>query len=271
MLTMNLFVALLMRNISGEQTIMSIGMRMTIKTVTHNNKACIFNEASHTYTVNGKQLISGTTFIKQFLPKFDAQSVADKIADKRGTTPEALLKEWKEKGERANREGSMVHGYSEWMHDPNSDPGLPPYAIEANRVGLLTAQLLQACDKLQDKYFEPIEAEKIIFSLGLGVAGMIDLLMSSLARQVIILDWKTNSELTTSNPFQNCFPPIDHLEDANLNHYALQLSLYQYILRAENYFPDDTEFKRIIVHLTEDNHYLYSVKYLEDEIEAILI
>jgi len=242
-------------------------MRMTIKTVTHNNKACIFDEASHTYTVNGKQLISGTTFIKQFLPKFDAQSVADKIAEKRRTTPEVLLKEWDKKA----NEGSMVHSYAEWMHDPMADPGLPPYAIEANRVGLLTAQLLQACDKLQDKFFESIGAEKIIFSPGLGVAGMIDLLMKDPAGRVVVLDWKTNEELTVNNPFQNCFSPIDHLEDANLNHYALQLSLYQYIMMVEGYFPEGTEFKRIIVHLTEDNHYLYSVKYLEDEIESLLI
>lgn len=240
-----------------------------MKTVTHNGQTCIFEEKGHTYTIQktGQVLTSGTTFIKQFHEAFDGPKVANEIAEKRGTTPEALLKEWDKKA----NEGSMVHGYAEWMFDPMADPGLPPYVIEANRVGLLTAQLLQACDKLRDKYFEPIGAEKIIFSARLGLAGMIDLLMLNLARQVIILDWKTNEELTVNNPFQNCFPPIDHLEDANLNHYALQLSLYQYIMMVEGYFPEGTEFKRIIVHLTEDNHYLYSVKYLEDEIESLLI
>lgn len=238
-----------------------------IKTVTHNNQTCIFDEASHTYTVNGQQLISGTTFIKQFHQEFDGPAVANKISTKRGTTPEALLKEWTEKGEQ----GSMVHSYAEWMFDPNSDPGLPPYAIEADRVGLLTVQLLHACDKLQEKGFEPIEAEKIIFSARLGLAGTIDLLMTDSAGQIIVLDWKSNEKLTLDNPFETCFPPIEHLEDANLNHYALQLSLYQYILETESYFPAGQEYRRFIVHLTEDNHYIYAVKYLRDEIESLLI
>jgi len=241
------------------------------KEVFHNGQKCTFDYDKHIYTVNGQNLTSGTTFIKQFFPEFDGPAIAEKIAPDRGTTPAELLAEWKEKGDRASGEGHMVHSYAEWMFDPNSDPGLPPYAIEADRVGLLTVQLLKACDKLQEKYFEPIEAEKIIFSPGLGVAGTIDLLMKDPARRVIILDWKTNEELTTSNPFQFGLPPVEDLEDANLNHYALQLSLYQYILEVENYFPAGQEYKRLIVHLTEDNHYLYSVKYLKDKIEDMLI
>lgn len=241
------------------------------KTAIHNGQVCIFNNRYHTYTVNDQRLTSGTTFIKQFFPKFDGPKIAAEIAKKRGTTPEALLKEWKEKGERASREGDMVHGYAEWMFDANSDPGLPPYAIEADRVGLLTTQLLKVRDKLEDKHLQPLEPEKIIFSPGLGVAGQIDLLLQDPIRRVIVLDWKTNEGLTLDNPFQNGLSPIDHLEDANLNHYALQLSLYQYIMEVEGYFPEGTEYKRLIVHLTEKDHVLYSVKYLKEEIEAMFI
>lgn len=231
----------------------------------HNGQVCNFYEDKHIYTVNNKRLTSGTTFIKQFFPKFDGPKIAAEIAEKRGTTPAELLKEWKEKGERASREGSLVHSYAEWMFDSNSDPGLPPYAIEPDRVGLLTVQLLKVSDEFQEKGFEPLEPEKIIFSPGLGVAGQIDLPLLDPAGRVIIVDWKTNEELKTDNPFQCGLSPIEHLEDANLNHYALQLSLYQYIMEVENYFPEGTEYKRLIVHLREKDHVLYSVKYLKIE------
>ena len=268
MWTMKKFVVLLMMNISGERIWMIIGMKMTTKTVTHNGQTCTFDDKYHIYTVNDQRLVSGTTFLRKFLPKFDGPKIAAETAEKHNTTPEALLKEWKEKSERASREGSMVHSYAEWV---NNDVEVPPYSIGDDRVGLLTVQLLKACDKLQEKGFKPLEPEKIIFSPGLGIAGMIDLPLLDPAGRLAILDWKTNEGLTLNNPFQECLSPIDHLEDANLNHYALQLSLYQYIIITENYYPEATGYRRMIVHLSENDNKIYFCKYLEDEIESMFI
>ena len=243
-------------------------MKMTTKTVTHNGQTCTFDDKYHIYTVNDQRLVSGTSFLRQFFPKFDAPKIAAEIAIKRGTTPAELLKEWKEKGERASREGSLVHSYAEWV---NNDVEVPPYSIKDDRVGLLTVQLLDACDKLQEKGFEPLEPEKIIFSPGLGIAGTIDLPLLDPAGRLVILDWKTNEGLTLNNPFQECLSPIDHLEDANLNQYALQLSLYQYIIMIEGYYPEATGYRRMIVHLSENDNKIYFCKYLEDEIESMFI
>jgi len=124
---------------------------------------------------------------------------------------------------------------------------------------------------MQLRGYQSIEAEKIIFSPGLGIAGMVDLLIKAPDGRVVVLDWKTSKELKIDNPFQTCLPPIDYLDDANMVHYSLQLSLYQYILMEENYFPDDTEFQRLIVHLMENDYGVYSCRYLEDEVEAMLI
>ena len=250
---------------------------MTIKTATHNNLTCEFDSHYHRYTVKetGQVLTSGTTFIKRFFQKFDAPAVAKETAIKRGTTPEALIAEWKEKGETRGHEGDLVHSYSEYVF--NEEIEFPPYPIEADRVGFLTVQMLLALDKLYEKGFEPIEAEKIIFSPSLGVAGQIDLLLwayhkvDPLKKELVILDWKTNEILTLDNPFQNALPPIEHLEDANLIHHSLQLSLYQYILQIEDYYPEATEYKRLIIHLQEDCSKPYFAKYLEDEIEGMVI
>jgi len=267
MLTMKMFVVRLMKNISGERIIMNIGMRM-IKTVTHNGQTCTFDDKYHIYTVNDQRLVSGTSFLRQFFPKFDAPKIAAEIAEKRGTTPAELLAEWKEKGYQASRDGDMVHGYAEWV---NNDVEVPPYSIGTDRVGLLTIQLLKACDKLKEKGFKPIEPEKIIFSPSLGIAGMIDLLLWDPAGRLVILDWKTSKEMKLNNPFQTCLSPIEYLDDSNLNHYALQLSLYQYILIAEGYYPEATGYRRMIMHLSENDNKIYACKYLEDEIESLLI
>lgn len=244
---------------------------MTTKSATHNDLTCIFNDANHKYAIEetGQVLTSGTTLIKRFFPKFDAPAVAEKIAEERGTTPAELLKEWKEKGEQASYEGSMVHSYAEYVF--NDDIDLPPYAIEADRMGLLTVQLLIAIDQLEAKGFKAIEAEKIIFSSTLGVAGQIDLLLWTPKKEIGILDWKTSEILTLDNPFQTGLGPLTHLEDANLIHHGLQLSLYQYILEIEDYYPEATGYKRLVVHLMEDCSKPYDCKYLESEIESMVI
>uniref|UniRef100_A0A6M3K3P2 Putative PD-(D/E)XK nuclease superfamily protein n=1 Tax=viral metagenome TaxID=1070528 RepID=A0A6M3K3P2_9ZZZZ len=216
-------------------------------------------------------LTSVTNFIKQFFPKFDASAVSEKIAPDRGVGPAELMAEWKEIGKTASRAGTAVHEYARWMFSNNISPQPWPDEIKLDSIGLLTIQLIDACDKIYSKGFLPIEAEKIIFSSRLGLAGTVDLLLKDPAGPVIILDWKTNKELKIENPFETGLPPIDHLEDSNLNHYALQLSIYQYILEAEDYYPAGQEYRRLIVHLTETDNRVYSCKYLKDEIENMLI
>ena len=251
----------------------NIFMMIDMKSSTHNGLTCTLDERSHIYTVQetGQILTSGTTFIGQFFPKFDAPTVAKETAIKRDTTPEALLEEWQEKGERTGREGSLVHSYSEFIFDDSKDETDAPYIIENDTVGRKTVQLLMAIDTLRSKGFEVIEAEKVIFSPVLGIGGMIDLLLRNPAGRVIVFDWKTNEGLTLDNPFQSGLGPLAHLEDSNLIHYTLQLSLYQYILITEGYFPAEQEFQRLIVHLMEDSNQPYLCKYLEEEIESMLI
>lgn len=268
---MKMSAALLMRNINGELIITNIFMMINMKSSTHNGLTCNLDEFSHVYTVKetGQVLTSGTTFIGQFFPKFDAPKVAGEIAEKRGTTPAELLKEWKEKGDRTSHEGTLVHLYSEYIFNDEIDHA--PYTIENDVVGKKTVQMLMAIDTLRGKGFEVVGVEKVIFSTGLGVAGMIDLLLKNSAGQVVLLDWKTNETLNMDNPFQFGLDPLSHLEDSNLIRYTLQLSLYQYILITEGYFPAEQEFKRLIVHLMEDDNKPYFCKYLESEIESMLI
>ena len=238
-----------------------------IQEITHNKNTVIFNPQNHSYYIKGtdQRLTGVTTFIKKFFPKFDADEVAIEVGKKRGVSPESLKAEWKQKA----LDGDNVHEYSEYVfgNGEKVDP-------INHRAYLLMVQLFKASLKLKNQGYVSLQSEKIIFSATLGLSGIIDLLMSRcvLARPTIaIIDFKTSETLSTYNPFQNAFSPINHLEDANLVHYSLQLNLYQYILETEKYFPADVEFKKIIVHLMVDDYRAYVCRDMFGEIESMLI
>jgi len=241
-----------------------------MKIVTHNNLTCFFKDRAHIYQIKetGQILTSGTTFVKKFFPKFDAVKVSNRIADKRGATPEALRREWAQAGSQAAVDGTAVHTHAEWL---TTGRGIQPLSLGNNRVHNLKKQNKRAVERLRKAGMVVVDAEMIIFSAALGIAGTVDLLLSDNQGYIIILDWKTNKELKSENPWAQGFGPLALLDDCNLNHYILQLSLYQYILEAENYFPAAKGFKRIIVHLTEEWAKPYKVKYMKNEIEAMLI
>ncbi len=57
-------------------------------------------------------------------------------------------------------------------------------------------------------------------------------------RYVKIEDYKTNEDgIDRSNAFQKYNYPINHLEVCKFNHYALQQSLYAYLLELEGFVP----------------------------------
>jgi len=66
--------------------------------------------------------------------------------------------------------------------------------------------------------------------------------------EILLLDWKTNKEISTTNFFQTAFPPIDHLQDTHISKYSLQLSLYQTIIVKENYYPNAKGFRQALIH-----------------------
>ena len=49
--------------------------------------------------------------------------------------------------------------------------------------------------------------------------------------KIIIIDFKTNSKITTENRFQKMFAPFESYDDCNFIHYSIQVSLYSLILK----------------------------------------
>jgi len=230
-----------------------------IKTVKNpSGQKVIFNEEAHTYEVNERTLISVTTFIEQFFP-FDSEKISKKYAKKNNLNQADVLAQWKEKSDL----GHIVHLYAEKLFKEETLPGSvnPKVQKYFKMVNKTVIKLL--------KRFDFIDAEMIIFSESLGMAGTIDLLMRDRANgDIVIFDWKTNKEIKKENPWQNALEPIGHLMDCNWNQYQLQLNLYKWILIQEEYFPypendvmpTATNYRMALIHLSENKVEWHKVK-----------
>ena len=88
---------------------------------------------------------------------------------------------------------------------------------------------------------------------------------------ILILDWKTNDTIKQENGFEKCLEPINHLDNCNYYHYALQLSLYQYLLLFAGYYPKDVRFKRALIHINASEAEVIQVPDLTSEIKDMMI
>ena len=232
-----------------------------------------FKEGNHSYSTtlpSGRMLNydSVTTIVSKYFPKFDSEKIVPYSAKKLGITVEEVLEKWRKTGEEASRFGTRVHECCEDVllgrslrNSPENEKekAIFPYVIAtAKKVG-------EAVDVLG--------IEKLVFNEKLQIAGSIDLFARSKKDgSYLILDWKTNKEITTTNKYGEIgLPPIEHLEDTSFNHYALQLSLYHYLLEKTGYVEKDALFKHALIHFTWEKPNIIMMPYMKDEIENIII
>lgn len=85
----------------------------------------LFNETDHTYSKNGKEYLSGSTFAHLFAKDFPKESIAEKVANRDGKEVDDVLKGWDAKGEISLQYGTLIHKCIEThlIHeeDPNNE------------------------------------------------------------------------------------------------------------------------------------------------------
>lgn len=247
-----------------------------IKTAEHPNGKHIikFRESNHSYIDNfWVRYTSGTSLLKKYFPEFDIIAVSRKCSTGdnpkyAGRSPVDIRNEWLAEGERGRTEGDNVHIYAEGLM------GMWPTHKLPKPISERCESIFIQVDKIS-KYllfnFKVIGAEVIVFSPTLRLAGMIDLLLLDTAtNEIVVADWKQNKEISDFNEHQNALQPIDHLQDTDISKYSLQLTLYQYILELENYYPNISGYRRAIIHLTPDYAKPIKLEYYEYEIKEIL-
>jgi hypothetical protein len=203
-----------------------------------------FTPEDHKYTSikeeDKQDWISATTFIGQFKQPFEADKISEKSSKNRkskwyGMTPAAIRDAWKSEAKRATDLGTWYHNCRE--RDICSFETMERHGITVPVVKPIEIEGIKYSpeQKLQDGVYP----EHMVYLRSAGICGQSDL-VEVVNGEVHITDYKTNKEIKIEG-FTNwegittkMMPPVSHLDDCNLNHYTLQLSLYMYMILKHN-------------------------------------
>ncbi len=209
-----------------------------------------FAEEGHTYVDDyGIDYTSGTTLVKSAFAEFNAPAVAAAKSAKTGVPAEQYVREWEENRNRAATEGTRMHenierqilGRLSDMHQPKDDAERTLF-----RAVWFEVEKIKAAFGHFGKTRTALEPEKIVFSPRFRVAGSIDLFVQKKNGSYIIFDWKKVKEIKREafGGRVGFHVATQGLPDCNFYHYALQLSIYEQILKCEGYIPAVAQVER---------------------------
>jgi ATP-dependent exoDNAse (exonuclease V) beta subunit len=268
--------------------------------------AIIFKEQDHIYESIDENLekdnitwTSVTSFIGKFKPKFDAKKQAKKSCKNKrskwyGMTPKEILAAWDGETQRAIKLGN-------WYHNQREDGLLEFSTIEREgvEVPIIKPIIDGAGIKIapEQKLQDGVYPEHLAYLKSAAICGQADL-VTVVNGKVTITDYKTNKEIKEKG-FTNwegvtskMYKPLSHLDDCNLNHYNIQLSLYMYIILKHN--PKLKPGKLIVQHVAfekegENDHgypitrydeqgepiikniKIYDLPYMKDEVRSLIM
>lgn len=185
-----------------------------------------FDPIAHKYTYNDKVYTSVTQFISNFHEKFDSELHSKRVADKTGKEQWEILKEWKEKNDRANWLGTGLHNWIENYFNRLYQE-LPTDLDLISRINKFNVIFGEHLHKLI-----PIKFEIRVFSKLYPLAGMIDSLFMYKGK-ICIIDYKTNGTFKTDENchYKKLLHPFGEYFENHINEYSIQISLYALILK----------------------------------------
>ena len=201
------------------------------------------------------EFTSVTTFIGQFFEEFNAKKIATKLVTSNrnymGMTVEEVLATWSDAAEHGTKVHEELENYI--LH---KDTLTEPKSIQG----------MNWLNKYKMKSNFDVYPEVIIYSEELKLSGTIDLLLfDKINNKYIIMDWKTSKKIDTKS-YRNkrgIKPASANIEDTKFNHYALQLSLYRYLLE-EFYGIEVTQ--HLIIHLKDHECLGLHVPYMKENV-----
>ena len=219
-----------------------------------------FDEATHLYKVNGVTLQSVTNFVEGCFPKFDAEFFAKKKAVYLEKTTQEVLDMWEQKGKESRELGTALHKKIEnYYQDIASaeDDTFKLFLMFANKIEL-----------------KPYRTEWAVYDEKHNIAGTIDF-VDYQNGEYIIYDWKRSDKIIDngmpikiSKYDEKGNHPLEHLDNTPYYHYALQLSIYKFILE-NNYNIKISDLRLGIFHPTYNKPYVLRIPYLEKEINDL--
>ena len=204
----------------------------------------VFNADNHSYTSldgTGIDWISVTTLVSHFKKPFDAKKVAEKVSKSKrskwyGIDPKTIQQIWTNEADRSTTLGT-------WYHNQRESDLCSLASIEREGV---TVPIFQPSSLQEGKKIAPsqklesgVYPEHMVYLRSIGICGQSDL-VEVVNGKVNIIDYKTNKEIKKESyvdwegKSEKMLAPLDNLDDCHFYHYALQLSIYMYIILKHN-------------------------------------
>lgn len=238
-----------------------------------------YDHDRHRYSFRDRRYTSATQLLEQFIPPFDVEERSVYMAHRYGNTPEY----WKQKWRGGNRE-SLERG--DIIHDREERHLYQKKFIDYN-------PLLLPVLRPEENYRAPlinlpdgVYPEMKLWRHDHEIAGRSDkVILTSWGyvdpvRTANIEDYKTNKKIAkfgyqdpVTMKTRKLLGPLSHIEDATYWHYALQLSVYQYMLEYHGFLPG---YRKLIhfPHPTDEfpnpKPVPYDLPYLRDEVIAMI-
>jgi hypothetical protein len=185
--------------------------------------------------------MSVTSLISKLKQPFEAEKIAEKSSKNKrskwyGMTKDQILSVWKAESERAITVGN-------WYHNQREEDLLGLDSIERHGKVIPIMQPLADTSGIKvapnQRLTDGMYPEHFVYMKSLGICGQSDL-VEVIDGIVHITDYKTNKEIRSESYkdweglSQKMNHPVSHLDDCNLNHYNLQLSIYMYMILKHN-------------------------------------
>lgn len=202
--------------------------------------------------------ISTTSLIHKFKEPFNVVAMSEACAKGKnpkykGKTAEQIRELWLSENQRAVKLGS-------WYHDQREKDLLSCNTITRNNTDLqIITPLMDGDVKLapSQALVEGVYPEHMVYLKSVGICGQADR-VEVYDNKIHLFDYKTNKEIKKegfkdrAGKTKRMLPPVSHLDDCNFNDYALQLSIYMYIMHKHNYHLE--------VGMMQINHIIFEIE-----------
>lgn len=225
-----------------------------------------FTAENHKYeSIDEKPIdwLSVTSLVSLFKEPFDQKAIAEKSSRSRngkwkGMDPKKIIEIWNNESKRATDLGS-------WYHDQREKELLMCETIQRNGLELPIVNVIEqdGVKFAPDQSLMPgIYPEHFVYLKSAGICGQADR-VEVLHDTIDVFDYKTNKEIKTESYVnwegvsKKMLGPCSHLDDCHINHYALQLSTYMYVMLKHNHSlkPGKIEIHHITFEIeSEDEH-----------------
>ena len=205
----------------------------------------VFNAADHSYkSLSSEENISWTSVtsvVSAFKKPFDAKKTAEKVTKSKkskwfGIDPVLIQQIWTNEADRSTTLGT-------WYHNQREDDICSLASLEREGVTIPVFKPSGENNGIRvapNQKLEPgVYPEHMVYLKSAGLCGQSDL-VEVVNGKVNITDYKTNKKIDMESYVNwegmsdKMLPPVDNLDDCHFYHYALQLSIYMYIILKHN-------------------------------------